>query len=74
MQDDKKGRKSPKYIPKSPRQIIALTRILVKLVGSTTNLFDTLEVLKRFFPKLRIRYVANRSLPMRRRTPTPRNG
>jgi Zn-dependent peptidase ImmA (M78 family) len=59
----KSRRKNPKYVPKRPRDIIALTRILLRVVGSVSNILVTFDKLKKLFPKLRFKVVPDSQMP-----------
>jgi hypothetical protein len=59
----KKSRPKAKYTPKTPREIIGITRLILKVIGSTSNLLAALEEIKKLFPKLRITVVSDLLLP-----------
>lgn len=62
MTHRKKLGRNDNYIPRA-KPIVGISRLLHQMVGSTTNILDTLEEIKRLFPKLRIRIVADGLLP-----------
>jgi Zn-dependent peptidase ImmA (M78 family) len=52
-----------KYRRKSPREIVGLTRLILRLITSTSNILIAFEELRRIFPKLRFVVVPDDDLP-----------
>jgi hypothetical protein len=55
--------KRVKYNEKSPREIVAITRLVLRLLSTTTNILVAVDELRKYFPRLRIRVVDDELLP-----------
>jgi Zn-dependent peptidase ImmA (M78 family) len=62
MSHRNKLRKGENYIPRA-KLIVGVSRLLHKISGPSSNILETLEKIRRIFPKLRIRVVADELLP-----------
>lgn len=58
-----KTNKKPRYVEKTKRELVALARLILSLVSSTSNILIAVEELKRYFPRLQVVIVDDELLP-----------
>lgn len=60
---ERKSYKRSRYIERSEREIVALARLILRLLSTTINILIAIEELKKFFPRLQLIIVDDDLLP-----------